>query len=123
MSYRAPAGLIRECTGPVPAREFDMGSSMIRYKVRPDRAVENVALVEAVYAQLALERPEGIHYATFQLPDGVSFMHIVIDSDQPGRILGELAAFKAYVGDIETRCDEPPVATELTLIGAYAVGS
>ena len=30
-----------------------MGSSMVRYKVRPDRAEENVKLVEAVYAELA----------------------------------------------------------------------
>jgi hypothetical protein len=100
-----------------------MGSSMIRYKVRPDRADENEALVKAVYAQLALERPEGLHYATFKLPDGVSFMHVVVDSDQPGRILNEAAAFKAFVADIEGRCEEPPVATELTLVGSYAVGS
>ena len=98
-----------------------MGSSMVRYKVRPDRVGENVALVEAVYAQLAAERPEGLHYATFRLADGVSFMHIVIDTDQPGRILGELAAFKAFTADIESRCDEPPAATEITLIGSYEV--
>ena len=61
-----------------------MGSSMVRYKVRPERADENVALVEAVYAQLAAERPEGLHYATFRLPDGVSFMHIVIDTVRTG---------------------------------------
>jgi hypothetical protein len=107
----------------VPARESEMGSSMVRYKVRPDRVDENVALVQAVYAELDRRRPEGIHYATFRLPDGVSFMHIVVDSDQPGRILGELDAFKAFVGDIESRCDEPPVATELTMVGSYAVAS
>jgi hypothetical protein len=100
-----------------------MGNSMVRYRVRPDRADENVALVHAVYEQLARERPEGLHYATFRLPDGVSFMHIVIESDQPGRILNELAAFTAFAGDIESRCDEPPVATELTLVGKYEVAS
>jgi hypothetical protein len=100
-----------------------MASSMIRYKVRPDRADENVNLVEAVYAQLAREQPEGIHYATFRLPDGVSFMHVVIDTDQPGRILGELAAFKAFTSDIDGRCDEPPVATEITTVGSYGIGS
>ena len=100
-----------------------MGSSMIRYKVRPDRADENEALVKAVYEQLARERPEGLHYATFRLPDGVSFMHVVIESDQPGRILNEVAAFKVFVTDIESRCDESPVATELTLVGSFAVGS
>ena len=100
-----------------------MGSSMVRYKVRPERADENVALVQAVYAQLNQERPNGLHYATFRLPDGVSFVHIVIDSDQPGRILNELAAFRAFVTDIESRCDEPPVATELARVGSYALGS
>jgi hypothetical protein len=100
-----------------------MGSSMIRYKVRQDRADENESLVKAVYEQLARERPEGLHYATFRLPDGVSFMHVVFESDQPGRILNEVAAFKAFVTDIENRCDEPPVATELTVVGSYGMGS
>jgi len=100
-----------------------MGSSMVRYKVRPDRADENVALVQAVYQQLDRERPEGLHYATFRLPDGVSFMHVVFESDQPGRILNELEAFKAFATDIESRCEEPPVATEITVIGSYAIGS
>ena len=98
-----------------------MGSSMVRYKVQPGRADENETLVRAVYEQLARERPEGLHYATFRLPDGVSFMHIVFETDQPGRILGEIAAFKAFTADIEGRCDEPPVATELTLVGSYGV--
>jgi hypothetical protein len=123
MSYGVAASPSNESTRTVPSRETEMGSSMVRYKVRPDRVDENVALVEAVYAQLDRERPDGIHYATFRLPDGVSFMHVVIDSDQPGRILGELDAFKAFVGDIESRCDEPPVATELTVVGSYAVAS
>jgi hypothetical protein len=100
-----------------------MGSSMIRYKVRPDRAAENEALVKAVYEQLGRERPDGLHYATFKLPDGVSFMHVVFETDQAGRILNEVAAFKAFLADIESRCDEPPVVTELTLVGSYGVPS
>jgi hypothetical protein len=100
-----------------------MGSSMVRYKVRPDRADENESLVKAVYEQLNRERPEGLHYATFKLPDGVSFMHIVFDTEQPGRILGEVAAFKAFSTDIEDRCEEPPVVTELTVVGSFGVGS
>ena len=34
-----------------------MGSSMVRYKVRRDRADENVSLVKAVYTQLSEESP------------------------------------------------------------------
>jgi hypothetical protein len=98
-----------------------MGSSMVRYKVQPGRADENAALVRAVYAELAAKRPEGLHYATFRLPDGVSFLHLVVETDQPGRILGEIEAFRAFTADIEGRCDEPPVATEITLVGSYRV--
>jgi hypothetical protein len=96
---------------------------MVRYKVRRDRADENEALVRAVYEELARERPEGLHYATFRLPDGVSFMHVVIGTDEPGRILGTISAFKAFTADIEERCVEPPVATELALVGSYGVDS
>ena len=98
-----------------------MASTMVRYKVRPDRSAENVALVEAVYAELAQGQPDGLRYATFRLPDGASFMHLVIETDQPGRILGQLASFQAFQKDIEGRCEEPPVATDITLVGSYGV--
>jgi len=57
---------------------------------------------QAVYEELGRERPEGLHYATFRLPDGLSFMHIVIESDQPGRVLNEIAAFKAFTATSRT---------------------
>ena len=100
-----------------------MASSMVRYKVRPDRAEENESLVKAVYEQLNRERPERLHYATFKLPDGVSFMHVVIETNEPGSILGKVAAFKAFAAEVESRCEEPPVVTELTLIGSYDVAN
>ena len=100
-----------------------MGSSMVRYKVRPERADENVALVEAVYAELAEKRPDGLHYATFRLPDGVTFMHLVVETDEPGRILGQIEAFAAFQADIVGRCDEAPAVTEITLVGSYGVAS
>ena len=96
-----------------------MGSSMIRYKVRPDRADENESLVKAVYEQLNRERPDSLRYATFKLPDGVSFMHLVFETDRgradperDGRLYG-------LRHRIASRCDEPPVVTELSLVGSY----
>jgi hypothetical protein len=96
-----------------------MGSSMVRYKLLPDRVAENETLVKAVYEQLNREKPDGLQYAKFQLPDGVSYMHLVFETDQPGRILGEVAAFKAFAAEVERRCEEPPVVTELTVVGSY----
>lgn len=91
---------------------------MVRYTVRSDRADENVGYVKAVYAQLAAEQPTGLRYATFVLPDGVSFVHLatVEAADNP---LVKLAAFQAFIAKIVDRCVEPPVTVELTEVGAY----
>ena len=48
----------------------------VRYRVKPDRAAENVELVRAVYAELHSTRPAGLRYRTLRLEDGVSFVHI-----------------------------------------------
>ena len=98
-----------------------MASTVVRYRVHPDRADENVALVRAVYAELANAQPESLRYATFQLPDGVSFLHVVIDTDNAGAILNAVPAFEAFTTDIGDRCAEPPVASEVTLVGSYGV--
>ena len=98
-----------------------MGSTMVRYKVQAGRGDENAELVRAVYTELAEKRPAGLRYATFRMPDGISFMHLVIETDQPGSILGQIEAFRAFSADIESRCDEPPVATEVSLVGQYGV--
>ena len=45
----------------------------------------------------------------------------MIETHQPGRILGQLASFQAFQQDIEGRCEEPPVATEIALVGSYGV--
>ena len=49
-----------------------MRQVMVRYTVRPGRAEENEKLVSAVFDELRRSAPSGIHYATFQLEDGVS---------------------------------------------------
>ena len=39
-------------------------TKVIRYKTKPERADENERLVRAVFAELATNEPEGLHYAT-----------------------------------------------------------
>ena len=93
---------------------------MVRYKVKADRAAENERYIAAVFAQLERERPAGLHYATFQLEDGVSFVHLAaIDRADGGNPLTELAAFGEFTAHIRERCEEPPVSTVLDRIGAY----
>src|SRR4051794_38571645 len=92
---------------------------MVRYKVKADRAAENESLVRAVYEQLAREEPAGLHYATFKLPDGVSFVHIAAHESGDNSALTELPAFKAFTAQIRDRCEERPASFELEEVGSY----
>ena len=93
---------------------------MVRYKVKPERAAENEGYIARVFEQLEREKPAGLRYASFKLEDGVSFVHIVSNEAADGRNpLSELSAFKAFANGVKERCEEPPIAVELSEIGSY----
>ena len=97
-----------------------MKRGMVRYRVKPGRVEENELLVGAVYAELARTQPAGLHYETFRLPDGCSFVHVAtIDTPDGSNPLRDVQAFAAFTRGLSDRCDEPPVTTELSSIGAY----
>jgi hypothetical protein len=93
---------------------------MVRYQLRPDRVDENVALVQAVFAELAETRPAGFRYTTYQCDDDVTFVHLAI-SDGPVP-LAELAAFRRFKEGLDERCVQPPVRSELREVGSYGGG-
>jgi len=95
-----------------------MRQVMVRYRVKPDRVAENEELVRAVYEELGRVRPDGIHYATFKLDDGVSFVHIARTTGEGNPLTG-LDAFQAFQQGIPDRCDEQPVVTDMETIGAH----
>ena len=92
---------------------------IVRYRVKPERASENVELVRAVYDELHETRPDGLRYATFKLDDGVSFVHLAQHDEDGADQLTRLASFKRFQEGIAERCDEPPVVSEVSTIGAY----
>jgi hypothetical protein len=91
---------------------------MVRYRVKPDRVAENEELVKAVYEELHRSEPSGLRYGTFQLDDGVTFVHLA-EHDADDNPLPGLEAFKQFQKDLQARCDEPPVVAELREIGSY----
>ncbi len=97
-----------------------MKRTMVRYKVKADRASENERYIAGVFEQLGRDRPAGLRYASFKLDDGVSFVHIVsLEAADGGNPLAESAAFKAFTARIRDRCEESPVAVDLTEVGSY----
>ena len=97
-----------------------MTLKVITYKTKPESAQENARLVEAVYAQLARERTEGIKYATFRLDDGVSFIHVALLEGETNP-LTTLAAFGEFQANIGSRLVEGPVATDATVVGNHGL--
>ena len=95
-----------------------MKQVMVRYKVKPDRAQENEELVRAVYDELRRTTPAGLRYATFQLEDGVSFVHVA-QTEEGQNPLTEVAAFREFQKEVGERCEEPPVVAELREVGSY----
>ena len=95
---------------------------IVRYKVKKDKAQENIEYIQAVFDALDNSKPDGLRYASFQLEDGVSFIHMAsIESDDGSNPLALLDEFKAFIKDIGTRCEVPPAASEATTLGAYRV--
>jgi hypothetical protein len=99
-----------------------MRQVMVRYKVKPDRMEENEELVRAVYAELDRTAPAGFRYATFQLEDRVSFVHLAVFEIRDHNTLAGIEAFQRFKEQLRERCDEPPVFTELREIGSYNMG-
>src|SRR4051794_26243489 len=98
-----------------------MRTVMVRYKVKADKAAENETYVKGVFEQLNREKPDGLHYGTFKLEDGVSFVHLAWHERPDSSALGELSAFKDFTARIKDRCEEPPVSVVLQEVGSYSL--
>ena len=97
-----------------------METTIVRYKVKADRAEENTDYVRKVFAQLDEDRPEGLRYVSFNLDDGLSFVHIaVVETAEGKNPLSDTPTFQKFISGIKDRCDEPPVATKADIVGSY----
>ncbi len=97
-----------------------MSVTVVRYKAKSDSAEENQKLAELVYAELAATAPKDLRYTTLRLDDGVTFIHIAsIETADGSNPLGQIDAFTAFGSEIASRCEEPPVAMQATVVGAY----
>jgi hypothetical protein len=91
---------------------------LVRYKTKPDSTAENRRLIETVFEALKARSPKDFNYKVVELEDG-SFVHFK-SSREGGFELHDLPAFQAFRGDIAERCDEPPKASGVRIVGEYA---
>src|SRR3954462_8418322 len=102
-------------------RDLTMSAVVVRYQTKKDRAEENQTLIEAVFAELEARQLDGFTYKVLRLEDGVSFVHVLIEHDDVAdpASLQDVEAFRAFVADIDDRCDVGPLARRATVVGGY----
>lgn len=98
-----------------------MRTVLVRYKTLEAEAETNARLVRAVFEELAQKSPLGLRYTTFRLADGVTFVHLATLEVAGQNPLNTLPAFQAFQENIKARCVEPPVVSELSVVGSYGV--
>jgi hypothetical protein len=99
-----------------------MKKVIVRYKVKEDKAQQNIEYIQEVFRALDKSKPEGLRYASFKLEDGLSFIHIAsIETEDGANPLVSFDEFKAFTQDIASRCEAPPVASAAETIGNYRV--
>jgi hypothetical protein len=98
-----------------------MRTVVVRYETKPDRADENQRLVEKVFTELAGRQPDNFRYASFRLEDGVSFVHIVVETGDGSNpiALTDIKAFAEFQKDIADRCAVQPIAQGAALVGSH----
>jgi hypothetical protein len=104
-----------------PSQQTEMTmpvTKVIRYRTDPERADENERLIREVFAELAQQKPQGLHYAAFRLDDGVSFLHVAV-IDGEANPLSASAAFGKFQSGIQDRCVEGPSPADAAIIGSY----
>ena len=95
-------------------------ATVVRYTTKPESADENERLIRNVFAELAETDPGGLHYATFRLDDGVSFLHVaVVDGDE--NPLTTSPAFAEFQSEIAHRVTDGPAASKATPIASYGM--
>jgi hypothetical protein len=98
-----------------------MGTVIVRYQTKPDRADENEELVEKVFAEMTERQPDSFRYASFRLEDGVSFVHVVTETEGGSNPMSfaDLPAFQEFQREIADRCAVQPAAQGATIVGAH----
>jgi hypothetical protein len=92
---------------------------MSHTKVKPDQREAIKAAGMRVLEGLKREQPQGIRYATFQLPDGESFVTLVAIDDGIENPLHALPEYQAFAEGFKSWIAEPPTSEQLTVGWSY----
>lgn len=91
----------------------------VRYTARDTAAAdENQRLIDAVFAELAERRPQGLSYRVSRSEDGLSFEHVAVVEGGPNP-LQELDSFRTFSTTIGQRVVDPPLVRAGQVVARY----
>jgi len=97
-----------------------MRKVIVEYKVKEEKAKQNLEYIQAVFRALDKSKPEGLRYVSFCLEDGLTFVHIASVETRDGiNPLFSIDEFKSFSKDIAARCEKSPVASSVEIVGNY----
>lgn len=96
-----------------------MSVRMVRAKVKADKVAELEAAAKEMFAALDAAQPDGVHYATCRLPDGVTYLVLLGLADDENNPLSAIPAFSAFQQNLKNWIAEPPVIEQLEPVGSY----
>jgi hypothetical protein len=97
-----------------------MTARMVTYTVKDGRTEENTKYVREVMSDLGARSTEGVTYSVYLLEDGVSFVHVVDEAGEGGK-LQVSEAFQRFTSTlVEDRCADTPQLHQMTLVGSYS---
>ncbi|MGI9542368.1 MAG: hypothetical protein ACR2MX_03860 [Cyclobacteriaceae bacterium] len=97
-----------------------MKAVQVQYTVKPEYAEQNKANIRKVMEAIKANPIEGMHYASFTLEDGQTFVHINMAKD--GETLSKLSnvpEFNEFRAALKASQPlSPPKSIDLNLVGA-----
>ena len=97
-----------------------MKITRIQYTTSADFAEQNKQNIAKVMEELKSLNNPGIHYSSYILDDGKTFMHyVVIRDEEAGKVIPNLESFKHFQTELMASKPEVPAKVEnLTLVGS-----
>ncbi len=96
-----------------------MSHVRITYKVSTDKVEENIAAVQKFISAVKAKGDADYSYRSYQLNDGVTFMHVFWMSDESAKARFQgLPEFKEFADGLRSRALEQPSVVPMELVGA-----
>jgi hypothetical protein len=97
-----------------------MAVLMVRATVKPECVDALEAALGKMFAAIEAARPEGVRYASYRLPDGVTYLAELELADGIENPLTAIQEFREFQAGLEGWLAAPPSAERFEVRGAYA---